>query len=149
MAPLRSRRLIPPLLLGMLTLASSAIADEAALVVVMHAGAGIETLTRDQVINIFLGRFRKLPNGHLAIPIDQDSDHPMKAEFYRRLVGKNPAEIRAYWARLIFSGKTAPPREAKSEEQMIEWLMTQPGAIGYLPTDRLREPLKAVFTLDQ
>ncbi|EGV29682.1 hypothetical protein ThidrDRAFT_3126 [Thiorhodococcus drewsii AZ1] len=132
----------------MLTLASSVIANETSLVVAIHVSAGVETLTRDQVINIFLGRFRQLPNGHLAIPIDQDSDHPIRAEFYRRLVGKNPAEIHAYWARLIFSGKTTPPREAESEEQIIQWLMTEPGAIGYLPADRLREPLKAVFTLD-
>lgn len=40
------------------------------LVVVMNTNSGIERLSRDQVINIFLGRFRQLPNGATALPVD-------------------------------------------------------------------------------
>ncbi len=114
--------------------------------VVMNAASGVESLTRDQVVNIFLGRFRQLPNGMPALPIDQPADQPLKATFYQRLVNKQLAEIRAYWARLVFSGKTTPPRQAETPEQVLQWLAENPGAVAYLDTDPPSQ-VRIVFVL--
>ena len=40
------------------------------IVIVVNQAAGIETLSRTDVINIFMGRFRQLPSGATAQPID-------------------------------------------------------------------------------
>ncbi len=117
------------------------------LVVVMGSTSGIDSLTREEVINIFLGRFRQLPNGQAALPVDQPSDPALLADFYQRLVNKKPAEIRAYWSRLVFSGKTAPPRQAKSQQDMLQWLSSNPGAVGYMRSDERPPQLKVVLTL--
>ena len=121
----------------------------AELAVAMSAASAVESLSRDQVVNIFLGRFRQLPDGTTALPVDQPEALPLRAAFYRLLVNKNPAEIRAYWARLVFSGKTAPPHQAGTPEEVLQWLRDRPGAIGYLDAERLeREPgIRAVFNL--
>lgn len=134
--------LIAPLLVGVAV--SSA---ESGLVVVVNARSGVGALTREEVVNIFLGRFRRLPNGMAALPVDQPADQPLRAEFYQRLVNKTPAEIRAYWARLVFSGKTSPPHQATTQEEVLEWMRDNPGAVGYVPPDQVRAPLAAVFTL--
>ncbi|CAK0742630.1 hypothetical protein CCP3SC15_1200008 [Gammaproteobacteria bacterium] len=76
--------------------------------VIVNPESGVEMLSREEVINIFLGRYRKLPSGIMAQPIDQ-ADQTGKALFYKLLVGKELSEINSYWARLIFSGKTKPP----------------------------------------
>ncbi|EXJ16220.1 type 2 periplasmic-binding domain-containing protein [Imhoffiella purpurea] len=144
----KSNPLVPMLFVGILIAASPSMSEELPLVVVVNASTGIETLTRDQVINIFLGRFRQLPNGEIAIPIDQPAELPIREQFYRRLVNKNPAEIRAYWARLMFSGKTTPPHQADSEQEVLETLMREPGSISYLIENRLQASLKAVFRLE-
>lgn len=68
----------------------------------------IETLSRTDVINIFMGRFRQLPSGATAQPIDIPVS-PVRAQFYRVLVNKEPAEMNAYWARLVFARRTVPP----------------------------------------
>lgn len=134
--------LIIPWLLG-----SAHAQDMAKLVVVVNAASGVDALTREQVINIFLGRFRQLPTGMAALPVDQPAEQPLRADFYRQLVNKSPAEIRAYWARLVFSGKTAPPQGAKTQDEVLQWLAERPGAIGYLRADQLTPQLKVVFEL--
>ena len=66
-------------------------------VVVVNVASAITRLSQDDVVNIFLGRYRRLPTGDTAIPIDQPENTAVRAEFYRKLVNKEPNEISAYW----------------------------------------------------
>lgn len=118
-------------------------------VVVMNARSGVERLSRDEVINIFLGRYRRLPTGSTALPVDQPEQGGLKAEFYRRLVNKDLNEIQAYWARLIFSGKTPPPRQAASAAEVLALLASDPGAVGYLDRAQVNGRVRIVLDLSR
>ena len=48
------------------------------------------------------------------------------------MTGKNPAQIQAYWSRLVFTGRALPPREARSMAEARQWLTDTPNLIGYL-----------------
>lgn len=143
MNPMTGRYLLTALL-ALLTVpvTAPAMAD---LVVVVNAGSGVERLSRDEVINIFLGRYRVLPSGLLALPIDQPASLPLKAQFYRKLVDKDLAEINAYWARLTFSGKTSPPHQAASSAEVMAWLASNRGAIGYVDRSMVDARLRIVM----
>lgn len=123
-APLR-------LLLVLLALAPAA-PLRADLVVVTPARGEVGPLSREDVINIFMGRYRQFPRGGAAHPIDLPENHPDRSRFYLQLINKSPAEVNAYWARLTFSGKTRPPPQARTVAEAIDWLARQEGAIGYL-----------------
>jgi ABC-type phosphate transport system substrate-binding protein len=138
----RSRLL---LLLG-LALAPLAQAD---LVVVVNARSGVERLSHDDAVNIFMGRYRQLPSGIAAQPIDQPEAQPERARFYRLLVNKDLTEINAYWARLVFSGKTSPPRQARSQAEILDWLARQPGAIGYIERGQIDARVRVVLELER
>ena len=122
-------------------------ASAESIVVVVNPASGVETLSRNEVINIFLGSFRQLPSGIVAMPIDLPQAHQARAEFYRRLVGKNPAEINTYWARLIFSGKTRPPIQAERFEDAVSLVQGSVAAITYLERSKVSGQLKIVFEL--
>jgi hypothetical protein len=64
-----------------LMLAGLAFGASAEPVVVVSAASAIGPLSQDQAINIFLGRYRRLPNGDLAVPIDQPETGSLRAEF--------------------------------------------------------------------
>lgn len=115
------------------------------LVVVVNAASGVGRLSRDQVVNIFLGRFRQFPSGLPAEPIDQSDDGPLKAQFYRLLVDKDVAEINAYWARLIFSGRTTPPQEKESAGEVLRLLTSRKGGIAYVDRSQVDHRLTIVF----
>lgn len=119
----------------------------AELVLVTSPQSGIERLTQDEVVNIYLGRYRRLASGLAAEPLDHPVDSDARARFYRRLVGKSLAEINAYWARLVFSGKTRPPQVVANPDSMLRIVATQPGTLAYVERAQADARVKIVFEL--
>lgn len=126
-----------------------AISAQAELVVVANPTSGIERLTHEEVVNIYLGRYRLLPSGSSADPIDLAPDSPLRERFYRHLVNKNLAEINAYWARLVFSGKTRPPRIIDDSDAALRHVAAHPAALAYVDRARADRRVKIVFSLGE
>lgn len=121
----------------------------AEIVVVVDARSGVERLTRSEVVNIFLGRYRKLPDGTAAVPIDQPATGVLRADFYRKLVDKDLDEINAYWSRLYFSGKTTPPVSTASSADVIAQVLARTGGVGYVRRKDVDARVRVVLTLKQ
>lgn len=116
------------------------------LVVIANTGSGFEKLTRDEAVNIFMGRYKKLPSGIAALPVDEGSE---KAAFYRALVGKELSEIQSYWARLVFSGQSSPPRLMENANEVIETVINNKGAIGYIDRKKVTARVRVVLDLSR
>lgn len=134
-----------PLLAMLLAAAMPAAAD---LVVVVNARSPAAQLSRDEVINIFLGRYRDLPGGKRAVPLDLPLTDPDRAKFYRLLVGKELAQINAYWSRLVFSGKTTPPLQTGGAGDTLRALAENSVAVGYLDRSRIDGNVRIVLELE-
>lgn len=133
-----------PLLLALLAMSLSVPASlRAELVVVAHPESQVSELTRGELINIFMGRYRKLPSGIAALPVDLA---PLRAKFYRELVNKDMAEINSYWARLVFSGQAAPPLQLESEKDLLDYVRRNPGAIGFVDSAAVPDDLVVVMS---
>ena len=118
-------------------------------VLVTSAKSGVTHLSQDEVTNIYLGRYRRLDSGLTAEPLDQPADSAIKADFYRHVVDKSPAEINAYWARLVFSGKTKPPPTVSNSEEAIRFVMTHPGALAYVERSKADKRVVVVFEIPE
>lgn len=138
-------RVLPALILCCLALGP--LAAQAELVVVANPRSGIERLDEDDVINIFLGRYRRLASGIAAEPVDIADDSPLRTRFYRSLVNKSLPEINAYWARLVFSGKTRPPHMVGSVEEALRFVASQSGGLAYVERTQVDRRVKIVFEL--
>lgn len=114
-------------------------------VVVVNAASAITRLGQDDVVNIFLGRYRRLPTGDTAVPIDQPENAALRTEFYRKLVNKEPNEVSAYWSRLLFSGKTSPPLQAVTANDVVVLLAGQPGGIAYIDRSQVDKRFRIVM----
>ena len=132
------------LLIGLLALwpLTPAWAD---IVVVANPKSGIERMSREEVVFVFMGRWRHLPSGIAAQPVDQLLDSQERTDFYRQLVNKSPSEIKAYWSRLVFSGGARPPISPGSREEQLRILAATPGAVGYLERSAVDSRVKIVF----
>lgn len=101
----------------------------AGIVVIVNPDSGIKHMTREDVVNVYMGRYQALPSGNAAFPLDLG---PLRADFYTQLVDKSPPEINSYWARLVFSGRASPPRRLPNAAAVLEAVADNKGAIGYL-----------------
>ena len=116
-----------PVLLALLLSTQSVAAEE--LVLIVHRDSGISTLSREQASHLFLGRVKMLPSGGRANVVEVE---PLRASFYRRLLGREIAEINAYWARLQFSGRTQPPLRVSDSAAAVARVAEDPQAIAFV-----------------
>jgi hypothetical protein len=150
------RRLLCPILVVWLSLlaASPAPAQQpqqaavGSLAVVVNARCGVAVLTRNEVINIFFGRYRLFFNNREAQPVDLEDSHPLRAQFYYRLVGKELSEVNAYWSRQIFSGRTQALFKAASPDEATKWIVANPCGIGFVAQNRVDARFNIVYDLD-
>jgi hypothetical protein len=132
------------LLMSWLTL--HAVASSAASVaVIVNPDSGIDSISREEVSHLFLGRVKHLLPGAPALVIDTV---PMRHIFYPLLVGRSIAEIDAYWARLRFSGRTQPPLQIADPAMVIERVARDRHAIGYVDSVLVDTRVRMVFRLD-
>ncbi|MCX2524048.1 hypothetical protein [Larsenimonas rhizosphaerae] len=129
------------LLVSLFLLCSHARADIA---VIANPDSDILTLERDDIVNIYMGRYNRLPRGELALPIDLA---PLRARFYRALVQRELAEINGWWARLVFSGRGSPPHQVSEEATVFELVDHNPNALGYIDAADLRPATRVIFLL--
>lgn len=104
----------------------------AGVVAVVSAKSAVTTLSREQVADIFLGRTSRYPNGDPAVALDQVENSVARDEFYVKYAGKAPAQIKAHWSKVIFTGRGQPPPEVGTDGDVKKRLTNNPNAIGYV-----------------
>ncbi len=114
-------------------------------VVVVSAKSPVGGLTAEQVGEIFLGKVSNFPGGGAATPIDQAEGSPLRDEVYNKVTGKSAAQMKAYWSKIIFTGKGQPPKEVADSAAVKKLLAESPSAIGYIDKGALDGSVKAVF----
>src|SRR5215469_10971873 len=102
------------------------------LVVIVNPSIGVQHLSRHEVLDIFLGRYRTFPSGSSALPIDLAANSPARKEFYLLLAHKDPSDMSSYWARLTFSGEISPPFTVADARTAVDIVATNPNAIAYV-----------------
>lgn len=117
----------------------------AAVVAVVSSKNVITALSRAQIVDIFLGRISRFPNGLQAVPIDQAEGSATREEFYRLLATKSAAQMKSYWSKIIFTGRGQPPKEVASGAEMRERIAANPVAIGYLDSSLVDSSVRVVL----
>jgi ABC-type phosphate transport system substrate-binding protein len=125
--------------------ASACAPVRASTIAVVSAKSPIASLSKEQLANVFLGRVTQLPGGISVMPIDQAEGSASRDEFYLAFVGKSAPQMKAFWARLIFTGRGRPPRTVKTTAELIAALRGNPNAIGYLDAAQADPALKVLL----
>jgi ABC-type phosphate transport system substrate-binding protein len=114
--------------------------------VIVHQDNTNSSISKNEVARIYLGKLKSFPNGSDAIPIDLNSGDAKK-EFYAKVVRKSDAQLRAYWSRIIFTGKGQPPRQESSEDSVLNLISTNPNLVGYVQASKVTDNVKVILTI--
>ena len=118
---------------------------QAGFVVVVNATNRASSISRAELAALFTKKEQSWPDGTAAFPVDLPTDDPTREAFTQAIHGKTPQAIRAYWQQQIFSGREVPPPERDSDEQVLAYVRSTVGAVGYVrPTARLGPGVKVV-----
>ena len=135
------KKLVPALLL---VISPFTLADVA---VVVNKANPSASLTANVVADIFLNKASSFPAGGSASPVDLKEGEATRDEFYDKVSGKSAAQMKAYWSRLIFTGKGKPPASVGSAAEVLQKVASDPSAIGYVDAGSVNDSVKVVLTL--
>ncbi|MDF1642252.1 phosphate ABC transporter substrate-binding protein [Thalassolituus oleivorans] len=122
---------------------SAAYAEVSVIVSANNANASIDA---DTLSRIFLGKTSNFPDGNQAIPVDQTEGAVARESFNEKVLGKNSSQLKAYWSRLIFTGKGTPPKESGSDADVKALVANNPNLIGYIDSSAVDGSVKVVYS---
>lgn len=126
----------------------SSIASEEQIYIVVNQQNSTESMTRSQVIDLFMGRYNAFPSGEPAITVELKGDNTLKAAFYKQLVGMSLSRINSYWSRLRFSGRKRGSVQFQSKAEMVDYVTQDASAIAYVNASDLRDNMKVVYVVE-
>jgi hypothetical protein len=112
----------------------------AELVVIGNAGAA--AMTKEQVADVYLGK------SQAATPLDLPDASPLRAEFYKRATGRDLAQVKSVWSRVVFTGKGQPPKELPDAAAVKKAVAADPKAIGYIEKSAVDGSVKTLLTVE-
>jgi hypothetical protein len=110
------------------------------LVVIINANA--DGISKDQVADLYLGR----SSGRT--PIDQAGNSPIYVEFYKKATGRDIAQVKAIWSKIIFTGRGLPPKQLVDSAAVKKAVAANPKAIGYIEKSAVDTSVKVALTLN-
>jgi ABC-type phosphate transport system substrate-binding protein len=117
------------------------------LVVIVSAKRPATAMTASQVADIFLAQAERFPNGDNATPLDLSLDSALRDQFYIKVAAKSPVLVRAYWTKMVFTGRGLPPREMSNSVAMRRQVAGNPSLIGYIDSSALDDSVQVVLTI--
>lgn len=120
----------------------------AQIAVVVSAKSPATGLNKEQTAALFLGKSTQLPGAGSPVLVDQGEASDVRKNFYGKVADKTPAQVKAIWARLVFSGKSAPPKEVPNSAEVKKLIAGNPDAVGYIEKSAVDSSVKVLLEID-
>lgn len=125
---------------GIAVLAGGMSVAHADVVVVVSAKSSTTTMTADEISQIYLGKSKAMK------PVET-SGSPIRSQFYSKVAGKDEAQVKAIWSKLVFTGKATAPKELPSSAEVVKAVAADPNAIGYIDKSAVDSTVKVVYSV--
>jgi ABC-type phosphate transport system substrate-binding protein len=112
--------------------------------VVTHPTNSISSVSKKELTWLFLKRRTSWSNGVLARPIDQSPTSEVRISFTTEVMDRTVRQVESHWNAQVFSGKSAPPKIARSDQEVLELVRRTPGSVGYVSADADLEGVKVL-----
>ena len=112
--------------------------------VIVNSSNSVSSLTKKQASNYLLKKTKKWDNGTIGSPVDQSANSATRGSFSKDVHGKPISAIKSYWQQAVFSGSGTPPPEKKTDSQVIEYVKSKAGAIGYVSSGANTDGVKVI-----
>ncbi len=99
---------------------------------------------RELVTKIYRGETKSWAGGGSVVPYALPEENTVRAAFDKALLNKSPAQSKALWAQLTFTGKALPPKIADSDAEVVKAVSENKNAIGYVAPHAASDKVKVV-----
>ena len=100
--------------------------------VIVNAKNHATHLDRRFVEEAFLKKVTHWDEAQAIQPVDLGQKNAVRDRFSRDVLERDVASVRRYWAQQVFSGRGVPPPELSSDADVVKYVASHPGGIGYV-----------------
>jgi len=118
-------------LLGMCVLLALSLTSYSAAAVIIIGHTSVPKLDEATLQKIFTGKIIDV-SGVNVIAVNAQVNHPSRTRFLQQYLNQNEEKYTAYWTVRRYIGKGTPPKEFASSAEIIQFVMSTPGAVGYI-----------------
>ena len=101
------------------------------MIIVANNSVGSNSISAKDAGDIFLGRKKKLDDGSKAKLASLKEGDTHKA-FLEQFVKRSNSQFRSHWKKAVFTGQGKPPKSFATEDELVAYVASTPGAIGYV-----------------
>jgi ABC-type phosphate transport system substrate-binding protein len=128
-------------LIALVACTSPALAGD---VIVIVNKANDNAVDKALVAKIYVGDSKVWGNGGAITAYDLPEDSPARAAFDNDIVGKSPSSLKSLWTQNVFTGKSVPPKQVASDEEVKKAVAANKNAIGYIKASSGDDTVKVV-----
>ena len=114
--------------------------------IIANKGITVDSVTVAEAKKIWLGKKKQMPGGGVVKVSDLSVGDAVRHEFYKNIVHKKEKQLKAYWAKITFTGKGYPPKVFDSEAEVVDWVANTPGAMGYVSSAAVNDSVNVLLT---
>lgn len=114
---------------------------EGKIIIIIHPSSPRETITKQEIRNIFLGEKYNWEDGS-RIKIADNLDKHTAELFYAQFVGKEISYVKKNWIRKMLHGSMIPPESFGSNQELIDFVAAQKKAIGFVSEENVPTGVK-------
>jgi ABC-type phosphate transport system substrate-binding protein len=100
-------------------------------IIITNTAVKLVDISKTDLADIFTGAANSFSDGSRAVPATLKAGALHEA-FLKQYIGKKDLLFRGDWRVLVFSGKATMPKAFATEEELVEYVASVPGAIGYV-----------------
>ncbi len=122
------------------------VATYSEVVVIVHPSNN-NSFAKDEIEALFMVKKSSFADGAKASAYYLSADDPVRHQFDEKILGKSSSQLKAYWSKLVFTGKGTPPPELGNSAEAIAKVAGDTSAIAYVDKAAVKDNVKVVFTL--
>ena len=103
---------------------------------------------RHELALIYKRKKRFWPDGRRIAPVNLPASQAVRRAFSVAILGHTPEELDEYWRDQYFHGEL-PPFVASSEEAVIRFVASTPGAVGYISACLADKRIAVLMVIDE
>ena len=112
--------------------------------VVVHESNPTSTLPSSEIQRLFMKKARQWDHGPRVAPVDQTTESTVRRDFSRDILNRSVGSVTKYWLTQVYSGRETPPQVMDSDREVMEFVASNRGAIGYVSADARLTGVKAI-----
>ena len=139
-------KLLKTALCGSLLFTSVYASVSHAAVAVIVNPANSATISDSDITRLFLGKMKSFSNGETALAVNLTLGSATRDEFESKVLNKSSSQIKAYWSKLVFSGKGKPPPELVSDADVLTMVASDTNVVAYVDAASVDGSVKVIKT---